>query len=371
MGKKAQWDTWRGQWPSSSSAYTWQKGAGKDAWQKGGGQDWNQRWTEEAAEVWFPSYEMMEAKPARQSLDRKSGYTEQADNDGVQTGDLMHHIQKLVNTLRKADSRLRKGEKDKEEATGKWERFQEGLKQSFVRERNKYYEKLKKIQDESQECKATKVQALSAIQDLFIGNPAEKEENGEQATKIEAEWERLVMQEDDPMEGLPGLLAAAIQSGGMAKEKAKRQMMQALGLQIDKDDQYATPPRRARASRSKTPPADKSVEGSGPPPGEGEAATPYGTAAANDDPYMTSPNVHGPVEETPLGRPKHRASGTRMNIKMMGRTPSQPRLSKTTLAEKLDSKRSKATGTEVIDEITDTDEDVPIGNLPRSHREGG
>ena len=165
------------------------------------------------------------------------------------------------------------------------------------------------------------------------------------------------------------MLVEALQQGGTAKDQARRQMMKALGL-------------RNRGDRGRVDPteADKSVEkhhspghDSGPGterPQLPEEVKPYGDGTTVDDPYMTSPQPLRPAAENPLHKPKNKAQGTRLQIKMQGRAPSQPRLSRASLAEKLDEKRASAA--DAVNEIPDTDdEDMPIGNLPKSHREGG
>ena len=361
MGKKPQWDAWSGQWGGqSSSSYGWHP--------KGGGKDWSQKWNSDKAENWFPGYEMMQPKQARQQPDGRSpGYTEPTEGDGSQTGELMHHIQKLINTIRKADARTRKSDKEKEEVSGKWESFQDGLKQAFIKERTKVQERLRRIKEEAKEHQETKASALTALQDLFVNNQLPTDTGAEQREAINAEWDKLTSIPDDPMEGLPSFLAAAIQSGGAAKDKARRQLMSALGVPAEEAASAATPERRPRAARSTTPPPTRTAHRPSPPPPEGENV-PYGEVSTNNDPYMTSPTHHGPTAVTPLAKPRHK-DGARLNIKLQGRAPSQPRISKTNLADKLHEKRAAAA--EEISEIVDTDEDMPIGNLPKSHREGG
>ena len=200
----------------------------------------------------------------------------------------------------------------------------------------------RKIKEENQECQETKLKALAAIQDLFVNGP-ERAEGGRRGRppRSRPNGRTLSARRTIRWKACQGWLAAALQSGGKAKEKARRQMMEILGIRSDKTEKFETPPRRRTAVRSVTPPSSKTTEKHAPSGAAEETAT-YGGPAANDDPYLTSPNNLAPSAESPLERLRPRASGARMNIKMQGRAPSQPRVTKATLSEKLEAKRRES-----------------------------
>ncbi|CAE7766735.1 unnamed protein product [Symbiodinium sp. CCMP2456] len=360
MGRKAAWE----------SDYGWSRSSQQASWHgKGGGKE-RQRWPKEPKEQHenkFPSYD---GQPARQGPQTSGGATQEANGregqsqNGGESGDLVRYIQKLANTVRRADARIRKSDKDREDAEQQWQQYQEDLKKSFLKERTRHFEKLGKLRTETQEQQVAKEQAIVEMKEI-LAHPEELPELGRTDHPVEAleEWEHLTRVPDDPMSEFAGLLTAAAANGGKLRKGARKQMLDFLSAQEDREA-HNTPPRRTRTTEPMTPAADK-------------ADTDRRTTAlkptyvseeidAKNDPYLNSPGMTGMMPGA-AREPKdvRRPSQPRMSIKCAGRTPNTVRPTGPALGEKLDAKRGLAE-----EVLRSSDEEDMVGGLGKTAPEG-
>eukprot|EP00439_Symbiodinium_sp_Y106_P017854 s4797_g2.t1 len=123
---------------------------------------------------------------------------------------------------------------DQKEADEQWEGYQRGLKQSFLKERQRYKERVAKVQTEKTECVQMKEEALQSLREMFINPMGTLEATAAGGTEDEdavTEWNELMTEEEDPWAALPELLAGT--SRGSLPEGARRQLMGVLGLALD------------------------------------------------------------------------------------------------------------------------------------------
>ena len=142
MGKRGQWpqdwsewsEPWYGQHPSRGGQGR-QHGKGKD---KGKDQPWRSK--EDVKGPVFPTFDAMPVNtPAGKGpVERRQPTTTRGSSSS--TVDLVKGAQKLVNNLRKAETKVRKTEEELCHVAEQWSVFQEGLKKAFIKERGKYLE---------------------------------------------------------------------------------------------------------------------------------------------------------------------------------------------------------------------------------------
>ena len=87
-----------------------------------------------------------------------------------QTTEFLKCMQKLLNTSRKLDGKIRKARQDKETMTKQWQEFQEQLRTSFISQRQKYNADFQKGEDELLQMGQQKVEILQQIQRLVVKN---------------------------------------------------------------------------------------------------------------------------------------------------------------------------------------------------------
>ena len=286
----------------------------------------------------FPSYDMVPLPSGKGGKGKKKG-AGRADTEeefpAQGAGSLARYVQKLVNALRKSDSRLRKCELDQQEADEQWEGYQKGLKQSFLKERQRYKERVAKVQAEKTECAQMKEEALQSLREMII-NPMGALEapaaGGVEDEDAVTEWNELMTEEDDPWAALPELLASTSQ--GSLPEGARRQLMGVLGL-ADPSNTGAKTPRRAHQ-----PPAMS-------PPGK--------TVPALRHPYLTSPSSTGPP--LPEGRSRSRSQAGTPWVPIKKHTHGPIRTTRPgALADKLEERRANVMAGEGKDEAVDVEE---------------
>jgi len=369
MGKKAQWDAeWNYGWQQAPSSSSWSKGYGKDS--QGTRQRWNREQRAEQPSGLFPSYEMMQTKPARTSgTTQLPADAAQADEDLLHgnSGDLVRYVQRQVNNIRKAEARIRKADIDQKQVDEKWETFQKELKASFIKERAKYHDKIGKLKVDIAEQNEYKEQAVLALQEL-IANPVKLPDRKEMETEnLEAiqEWNALTTIPEDTGADLSQLIAGAMAGGPDQKAAAKRQLKGLLQTAKAPCAVNATPPRRTNQPPAMTPPATSRTTTSP----SGEAYT--GNAGLPTDPYMTSPSQ--PLPPTPVGRmPLRHRSHHRVPLKKKGKTTASPSIGRTSLAEKLEQSRAMAAMSVEVDSGEEDDpEEVTLNDLAKPPDEPG
>ena len=373
MGKKAAWDdSWSsyGTWPQHGGATSW-----RDKPSKGQGKKGKDYWGEHSAPS-FPRFENMSTKgpkPSGSALRR--GEDDGQDLPG--TGPLVHFIQKLANTIRRAEGRLRKCEEERLATEAKWEESQKELKRSFLQERQRRADKLTKISAEQAELLQQKEEAITELQEIFLKpQDAQQKIAGRVPTEALQEWEELMRVPEDPWTALPNLLAGALDGGTSLKQSARQQLLGAIGLArattASGEAAPRTPPSRAARPAEETPPARtrKDEHGLAPePPLQTEAATYSGTdGQAINDPYQASPSTNRAAMPT-RSRSRSQMTAPRLSVKTHTKGPVQT-IQPGKIATKLDEKRAaalaevarhQAMDTE-IEEIED-DENEPVSTL--------
>ena len=373
MGKRGGWDAAARKeydygydssyWPQSGSSY------GRGDWpSKGQGKKPGKEAKPERGQVAFPSYEAMAVpnhKGGKAVGKQLSKTTTEVEPELVgATGDLARYVQKLVNTLRRSDGKLRRCEMDKDEAQAKWDEYQKHLKQSFIQERQRYREKLDKVQAEQEEYIKAKNGALQELQEI-IADPTQltrpRRALGSEAAS--AEWEELMAATSDPWADLPDLLAGAATSGRELQAAARQQLLGALNMAKEKTEVAHTPPRRPHQPPPMSPPPTERTTVQEDDRG-GESGTYSGAVRpAGSDPYQTSPSTSRAPMPTIRSRSRSHNAGPRVPVKTHLKGPIKTG-KHASLAEKLDEKRANAlAGNTVVEVETEDDEEDVIGDL--------
>ena len=76
-------------------------------------------------------------------------------------------IQKVVNNLRRCETRLRKIDEETADIDAKWTEWQVQMKRSFIAERSRFYEAMNRLKAEKLEMQEVQEQALDDLQDAF------------------------------------------------------------------------------------------------------------------------------------------------------------------------------------------------------------
>ncbi|CAE6930722.1 unnamed protein product [Symbiodinium sp. CCMP2592] len=351
MGRnKPQWgkerDAYYGRSEHGWSEHGWPPSHGKGKEKgKDKGKDKRQpsyTWQTETAD--FPTYDMMETSRTRGQPSRPA---EAEAANRVTTGGAIKVVQKIVNGVRRNETRLRKMDEEAEEAAAKWKAFQEKLKKSFITERARYMaskEQFAKVKAEVQEMLA---QNLQDLQD-FLVNPDQyqaKMEVDDTPTEALAAWEALMTEPaETEADGISGLLKGpwTIQGRTWRGDNPAPQDWPSPSADSTRSDQICPAPMT---------------------PTDGEVARTL-EGAMQGDPYMTSPSLAGAMPSVPeTRRSRPRSTAPRTAIKSVGKDPGPANTGGASLAEKLDRKRQQAADAISIEE--DEEEDL-IGDLSRA-----
>ena len=214
MGRKQEWQNQR-----QEQASWWRSGSGygaaewTDHYGKGYGKKGKVTYGE-YGQPSFPSYDAMQLSGQRQAKSAGKGDRKEIAEGSSEAGGLVKLVQKWVNTIRRADGRARKGETDKEAAEAQWQEYQRKLRQSFLQERQRYYEKVNRIKQEQAEMIQQKEEAIKNLRTILT-KPEELAVMMTETIPAEAaqEWADLMAEPEDPWAGLPTLLAGATQAG--------------------------------------------------------------------------------------------------------------------------------------------------------------
>ncbi|CAE7717929.1 unnamed protein product [Symbiodinium sp. CCMP2592] len=352
MGRgKTQWPEWKDKedyhdgWSSSTwSKHGWSKDGGK-AKQAGKGKDKNGAGSsrEEPA---FPSFEAM-VVPSQDRKEHGGRSTTASSSTAKPTAaDLVQGTQKLVNQLRKAESKVRRGEEELVHINEQWRLFQEKLKKAFLKERGRYMELVRKNKEEQEENLACQESALAALQDVLNGGVLQKPAKQELPTPEEEHaWALIMAEEETPDEdmGIAGLLTGALNGQGEIRKSARQKMLQAIAARreaLRRDHGPVTPPSKGTRAPAMSPPAAErpvaSDGGMATPAGGETAATYSGDGQLMKDPYLTSPSAMRAPTPTTRQRSRSHANGPRVSVK------SHLTLKPGTLAKKLAERREAA-----------------------------
>ena len=309
-------------WPGSWRALQQDGKAGKGA-QQGANQ-------QKHKDCKFPAYNQM-LQPA--TKDKDAG---EADVDvsaiapAGQTTEFLKCMQKLLNTSRKLDGKIRKAHQDKETMTKQWQEFQEKLRASFISQRQQYNADIRKAEDELLQMSQQKVEILQQIQRLVVKNehPSGATQQALVPTKEDVEawnelmmptparqreaWDDAVLQKalqaaQDPEAFLQVTLSemagASAGGGHMEVDQAHEAPSGAQAEPVRKVN-LVTPPRRPGSLPAATPQLGGEANSSASAAVDSSECFPsdlyhYREAMRlGKDPYMTSPSFVGEVGQT-------------------------------------------------------------------------
>ncbi|CAE7193839.1 ANKRD1 [Symbiodinium sp. CCMP2592] len=252
-------EDYNGKWSSSSSSWSmWNWG--KDGWkgkQPGKSKDKHAPRSSKD-EPSFPTFDAMPVAGAdRRDPDGRVAKNKAAANATV---DLVQGTQRLINQLRKAEAKVRRNEEDREYIAEQWKLFQVKLKKTFVKERNKYLELVRKNKAEQEDNLKAQETALIELQDVLNGGVAPTVTAKEETTQEdEAAWAKLIAEEDmDDDMGLSGLLHGALDGQGELRKAARQKMLQAIAAKreaLHRSKDPTTPPSRGTRVAVMSPPA--------------------------------------------------------------------------------------------------------------------
>ncbi|CAE6959382.1 unnamed protein product [Symbiodinium sp. CCMP2592] len=368
MGRgQDQWGAWSGQQTEYDGWYSqpWRgKGYGKDQGKDKSGQQPRKAKDAKGEKPHFPTFEDVEL-PAKdrpsQSRRGREVETEARDED---IPDFAKTFQKILNGLRKAEGRLRRGGEEKEALDAKWAKFQQDLKKNFMQERTKYMDRVAKLQEEATQCQQQRVEAIRDLQIILGGGTVEPSKPVEAPTdkEAEAEWDKLLTEKSEE-ENLGDFLADAMAGGHQPGEAVRTAMLKVLAKTLHDDGPPGTPARRRTDAAAMTPPAasraarraDKTRVT------EMEIEEPY-VGETTKDPYMASPSAATGFMASPAPKTRSR-NGPRVSIKEASKAPVTPPTGKTSLADKLEAARAEELAKTLEESIDVSDEDELVGNL--------
>ncbi|CAE7241230.1 unnamed protein product [Symbiodinium sp. CCMP2592] len=366
MGKKwpdAEWQAWRSSSTSQYGGWHQQKGKGKTKDASKNCYPGPKETTADTRKVSFPSFDMMPAASGASSrAPERAREQMEIDEEAITTGQLARGVQKLLNSLRKSEGRSRKIEEERRALQAQWATFKQELQQTFVKEKNRFRERMEQLSQDLQEAEQTQEEALAGLQ-LAIAEPQsmvkQRVEVPDNTAALEELDQLLKSPEQRPKPGLADLLSEVLNGGG-DQEAQRRQLLSALAGRRNGEASLHTPPRRTHGREPRTPQDPKTSA-----PTEAKPATTgdlysFDGAASKGTPFPTSPSTTSaaPIPEG-ISRTRSRP-GARIPVKQLGRGPSKPRVSGTALAQKLEAKRKE--GMEV-ETLMDSDEDQAIGDL--------
>ncbi|CAE7825551.1 unnamed protein product [Symbiodinium sp. CCMP2592] len=332
------------------------KGSG---WEKGQNPRRPREPKPEAAQ--FPTLEMM-ATTTRKPPTKKP--LEEDGQEGSTAGrlDMGKVVQKLLNGVRKAEGRIRRGAEDREALEQKWANFQLELKQSFAKERAKYMELSRKHADDMEEQQKIRDEALSDLQTVILTGTYNKPQSGTVPTDstVDAEWDKLVGGDPDDEADLSELLTNAIAGGGCLSTATREKMLKLITRHHGRPQPMETPERRRRGPPPATPPRPtRTAREAEQEPMDTNEPTYTGDKVLLD-PYQTSPSTRhagpSPGHVTTRSRSKPRVA-----VKEQGKTPPPPPTGSLPLSEKLEAVRKEERQKATI--VDSDDEDALIAHL--------
>ena len=361
MGKRGQqsWeDTARyASWAASSQSSAWSgwpaKGKGKQ-WA-----EWKDDYHYRAKDSRdFPSYAAMPI------LGKEGGVPHSAVEPGSEQklhpgASLAREVQRLVNGVRKSETRYRKAEEELAAEKARWHKFMDKMKKNFIQERSKYRASLGKLEKEMTD---QQVAQEAAVQDLqkFLLQPVASPQADAATEEANAEWEELMKATPEEDSGLSGQLAEALGGRGALPPQCRAQMLGILAAHASSTrlDAAVTPPRRTSRLPPSTPPAvnpstrvAKDTHRAAPLPMQGASPPP-----AVSDPYVTSHrlavSVIAPSQIPPaLNLPQDPGQDGRQSSL-------DAKLGSTSLADKLEQRRAMA-----VDITSDDEEEDLLADL--------
>ncbi|CAE7398742.1 unnamed protein product, partial [Symbiodinium sp. CCMP2456] len=339
--------------PSGSQGWNDNKWQGQGGWrqQPSSSQqrwDWGRSKWDKDEEPEFPTYTMM-----AEDKHQKEAATGSEGSDGKKTG-LAGGFQKLLTTARKTEVRMRKAEEERASAQARWQKFQEKLQRTFVKERLQFHKDMTRLDTELQELQESQRTAYQDLQ-TAIAHPetlmVAKPETEPIPSDIANEWDQLLAACDEPkdesmVEALAAQLGRKLQ--GILAPRTPARTTVARGSPM-------TPPCTTRVGPRLA--VDQMME-------KAIAAARGATGHEGEliaDPYLTSPSTNTGRPSPVLETRKIKGSTPRQGIKLKGRRPIPTPKRGTTLAAKLEAARSRAATLEEEDaEILSDEEDEEV-----------
>ncbi|OLQ02300.1 hypothetical protein AK812_SmicGene14861 [Symbiodinium microadriaticum] len=315
----SQWD---------SKGYGKQKGAGKTQWREP---------AQAARGPQFPSFDMMVTDGPHKGSRQQDGDAQQSLETTTTAHGFSKNMQKMMNGFRKAETKLRKLEEDKAAVEGKWQKFQLELKQSFLKERSRYYERMGQIKQEASEAQKGKIDALVSLQSL-LAHPDEEEQVEQTEMDQEAMEELAELLKEAPKEKQLGDILAETMSKEL-DDVGRQKMLDAIAEHAAKSGMLRTPTRRTSKAAPLTPTAKDRSEprASTAKDHDSEDKEPTYGGRCGRDPYITSPS-QAELLPSPARASASRQKTPRVAIKSAGRRPTRPVGAKA-LTQRLEAKR--------------------------------
>ncbi|CAE7241546.1 unnamed protein product, partial [Symbiodinium sp. CCMP2456] len=351
-------ETRDGGWHSSQESWSY-KGKGKT-------QSYNQqpaRWRDQERDKKskFPTLDMMEAGSSTASRSQPRASDMDVDEENPTTGQLTKGVQKLLNTMRRAEGRARKLSEEKEALQYKWDTFQQELKDSFIKERARFRERSAKIIEEIEEANRAQEEALADLQmtldePKLLLKPKKDKEIDQEALD---ELQKLLADKEDDDQGFAEVLMGVMKGGDRDREATRKRLLKAIEDKRRQGTEPRTPSRRRTTYAPRTPPGNKTAEPTR--VAQAPALEMEEAEQAVRDPYIASPSLVNTLPATATTTRSRSRISQRMPIKSVGRTPKKTVL-KGSLSEKLEAKRAAKEGMVDVDE-EDSDEEVPLDAL--------
>eukprot|EP00439_Symbiodinium_sp_Y106_P049122 s2048_g6.t1 len=271
----------------------------------------------------FPTYEDMVLPSQAGTSGKGRQPSEQAQPGPGGRGGLSRQVQRIVNNLRRSETRIRKIAEEETAAKAKWDEFQAQLKSSFVKERARFYENMERLKTASAEQTEIQEEALDELQ-RALAHPEEDR----------------------------------IWTAQKEKECAARAQAEAR-----------TPPRRERAPEPVTPPTrDRPAKPTtGAEKDHGTDADAWLEGAKDKGPFPASPTLAGAMPSPSKAPSRPRATNPRTPVKTHTK-PAQTQPSRTSLADKLNERRAAARGSAGGPMLVES-EDEAVGDLGRQEPE--
>jgi len=268
-------------------------------------------------------------------------------------------VQKSLNAFRRSEGKTRRLEEECAELETKWENFQRGLKESFIKERAKFHDRKAKVVADINEAYKIRDEALQELQEVFSepsGAMKTKKDKAGEADAAEAMVELEKLLSDPPEQhgdALVEMLTEAVSGGAVGSEGKRQKLLNAIKARRSQAATQRTPSRRRSTAPPMTPPSSTTAP-----------SRTYAAAGAQKedlptatDPYITSPsaaNIPNPAATT-----RSRSRNTpRIPIKLVGRGLPKP-APVDGLAKKLDERRGlDPPEVHEIEEQSDDEEDA-------------
>ena len=349
-GKRQAWDN--GEWDNySQSCAGWgrQGQAAKPQKSRGKGKDQDKsRWAKD--EGTFPTYEdiVIPQRSGASGKGRSQGDTAAAGAGG--RGGLSRQVQRIVNNLRRSETRLRKITEEEEITKQKWAEFQVQLKNSFIKERSRYYENMERLKAELEEQTELQEEALDELQKA-LANPGEDRMDVEEIpSAAHQDWDTLLA-EAERVEDLSTLLSGTMCGRKTNGEDGRQRLLKVVAEhRAQKNREQAeragagtrTPPRRERPAEAMTPPPRDRPLATRPDGDRAAEADAWLEGARDKGPFPASPTLAGAMP-SPTTKPSSRPRATNPRTPVKTHTkPPPPQSSRSSLADKLSEKRAAA-----------------------------